>query len=356
MLGRILRIILICLLFIPFAIYFIFKGLVLYLFALFKVKQGQSPSNHDEMAELKQAPYEQSEEDVSKRESPVQAAVSGAKNTDGPESAQSVKPTQTPSPTIFPKSIEEFMEALKRIEFRGPFEEVESPADMSIIIKFIEQKKKGKALLPPIGIVCRKWLLHFEDGHKATLSIGIAAVQFFLDMIPVSTEEDIYVIIEQGIKIGKDLHGGHQFGDIIEIINTERALAGKSMLEAVLPEKSELLDEAFLNLMKETPYEFPFVGLVKDGFENLLNMLDGMAKEHSQQVCGVITCNNQTIVVYFPKPGQPFLFDPQGRTLQGNLQGASLMRYQNVPLLAAHLQQNLFKKGHFALIMLGLKK
>lgn len=359
-LGKIIKILLLCLLFVPMAIYFLLRAVIFYVISIFRpAKAGSSSTLTPAHTESQQESLEQAEELPNmKKEASVQATVPGSMETNGPEGTQSVKPSQAPSPTTFPKTIEEFMEALKKLELHTPFAEVESPADMSIIVKFIEQKNKGKDLLPSIGLICHKGLSHFDDGRKAAASICIVAVQYLLDRVPMSTEEDIYTIIEKGVMIYKSLQGSHHFSAIIEFVNEERSLMGKSLLGPIIPEQCETIDEAFLKLMKETPFDIPFVGNVKEGFDNLLNMLDNVAKEHSQKACGVISCNEQMLVVYLPKPGQPYLFDPYGRANQGECQGASILRFHDISLLAAHLQKNLFKRGqaHFAMFMIGLKQ
>lgn len=191
----------------------------------------------------------------------------------------------------------------------------------------------------------------FQKGREACSCICGEAVQHFLSGQTVRSEREMYALMQRGIDSYNRYHfsGIVEFDDTLNRMNAELAQQHRPPLERFIPERVSFMDPELVSLLKEMP-ELPLQGEMGKHIGQALDDLDRSSKE-GRKICGVLTCNGETVVVMFPKPGQPILFDSHGRKYMEIPKGASVLQFNSTANLAKHLQ-SLFKQNNFSLVLL----
>ncbi len=239
-----------------------------------------------------------------------------------------------------------------------------SPAHRDEAVRLIDKEfgavkdelRKRVGILTEGDIVC--WFsqgkLDENYGTNACAVICHQAVSHLLSGKDINSKDMMHKLLSDGIKTYKEneFHGKVVFEDVVNKLNTDSPVK----LEAIAPEHIEGMDEGILQMMKETPLEFPLQGTVGNDLNNMVHVLDETAQKHNQKLCGVLTCNGETVVVYFPEPGKPAMFDSHGRNYMGVDRGASLLKFDSIDGLQTHLNE-VFKKPDepFNLLLIGKK-
>lgn len=258
------------------------------------------------------------------------------------------------------KALPELLETLKMLDVPAPFTEIEKTFDVSIVIQHLNEMSAVKVVaFLDRDLICERSQMSYESGYKARMAIAVVAANHFLDGRGIASESEMCGVIEVGIGVYSSYKVSFEqtLEDLFVGVNKERQLQKSSPLEVVIPVHTEGMDEGHLALMKETPFDIPFVGNVSDGFSPLLKLLDETAISRRQQLCGIITCQGEAVVVFFNKPGVPYLFDAQGRTQNNESRGAALLKFDDVESLEKYLRKTLFRgvAPHFTMIMVGVR-
>ena len=67
--------------------------------------------------------------------------------------------------------------------------------------------------------------------------------------------------------------------------------------------------------------------------------LEALRDFKDKDVCGILTCNNETVMVAFTQSGKAILFDSHGRPYKNQHLGASVRFFNDAEKLTQHLKQ-----------------
>ncbi|MFA6916887.1 MAG: hypothetical protein WC222_10860 [Parachlamydiales bacterium] len=135
------------------------------------------------------------------------------------------------------------------------------------------------------AVICQKALIHYFSGR------------------PISSEEDMNNIMRNGIEDYKSrgFEGTIFFDDVISNNGQDN-----SSLIALQPDNYDGFEDWYIDMMKQDPLHNQLPGVVKEGFHKQLTTLDKVATTQNQKAAGVITCNAETIAVFFLKRESPY--------------------------------------------------
>lgn len=228
------------------------------------------------------------------------------------------------------------------------------------IIKLVDKKfihvqkelKEKAGLIPHRDIICSKSQGKLDpQGQFACAVICQKALVHYLSEKPINNKHDVYSILKEGIAEYKSLGFKEKlfFEDSFGQVN-----ANSSLKLVPLTPEHYTEDEGYLELMRTDPINIPMEGVVEGGFSQVLEALNTTAASHDQQAGGVLTCNGETIVVFFPEKDKPQLFDSHGRRYLGEDKGASLRKFDSIEQLDNYLK-TIFKnpKDRFIMVVIG---
>lgn len=213
--------------------------------------------------------------------------------------------------------------------------------------KYMLQKELD--LIKEGDLVCDVSQGRFEGGEAACACICWHAVVQILQEKPVKDETQMRKVISKGIEtyntlrsgrnVTSDTEGKLYFDAILAALNE------KHLVQVVVPKGLDYVTG--IDVIQAMPESIPIPGIIDENFPQVLNALDHLGQENDQKACGVMTCNGETVVVTYPEPGKPQLFDSHGRTYKGMSKGASVLTFKSTEALAAHLSRTLFAKATY---------
>lgn len=211
--------------------------------------------------------------------------------------------------------------------------------------------RKGLHLIKNEGdIVCRDSQGKFgPEGRAACGCICLHAVEHLLSGQSIRSEEEVYKIIDKGIETYRELQSDERSlfradeGDSDMTVFSEvlLKLIEKGVVKDMKPVVPDMKGIKQINFYKDNP-AIGISGQTAKDFPAVLDSLAHLSSDH--QACAVLTCNGETVVISYPEPGKPTLFDSHGRKYEGMDKGASVLKFDSNRELASHLSEVLFSK------------
>jgi len=290
--------------------------------------------------------------------------------------------------------------------FYSVFKWQESRPLQAFSLRRLEVRRRGEDVsqedsetpLPENSLFCEQsqGLRDETYGTKACTSICYHAALHILKGKPLTTQDMMYDLLDNGIKDYKTNHldGYQHFSDVanrynqtqekwilVDIIPEDVSFLGpvppeqdsgpmQKTLNGILKQKKNVVDvmpelpedpKAEVNSgdaqqLLEFPEEFRDVAsyqleqnsdsdlLMESGFKAHLNALYQETQNREQRVCSIVTCKKLTIVVFFDSDGKPWVFDSHSRSREDKPTGASLQKFESIQDVDQYLTDYLSSK------------
>lgn len=206
-------------------------------------------------------------------------------------------------------------------------------------------------------IVCKKSQGRRDPiyGPKACSSICYQAALHFLEKKTLSSQKDLYAVIDKGIKDceDNDIKDYQDFPIVLERCNQKRRESLQPELVCIYPdmEGMDLSETEIENMLSvsDNPKENALgCELTKGCVSKYMEMLKKETAKRAGDAAGILTMTNgETVAVFFNSEGHAFLFDSHGRKYNGEDKGASLRKFASIESLEDYLIK-VFGKGPYA--------